>query len=348
MLRLAMIRSMVHDSVSLPSSQREKVTQPKSMQAAILKQPGQIEICAVPTPTPGPGEVRVRVQGCGVCASNLSAWVGAPWFSYPMAAGALGHEAYGVVDLLGPDTSGVAVGQRVAMLSYAGYAQYDIAKASEVISLPDNLADIPVPGEPLGCAMNIFARSGIREGDWVAIIGVGFLGALLIQLAARKGARVIAAGRRLTTLALARQLGAEHALVLDGNTARFLEQVKAITKNALCDVVIEATGAQEALDLATELTGERKRLVIAGYHQDGPRQVNMQLWNWRGLDVINAHERASEVYVQGIKDAIREMEAGALNPVPLYTHVLPLAELGKAFELMQQRPDGFMKAIVTP
>jgi len=54
--------------------------------------------------------------------------------------------------------------------------------------------------------------------------------------------------------------------------------------------VIEAAGQQWPLDLATELTRERGRLIIAGYHQDGPRQINMQLWNWRGLDVINAHE----------------------------------------------------------
>jgi threonine dehydrogenase-like Zn-dependent dehydrogenase len=87
--------------------------------------------------------------------------------------------------------------------------------------------------------------------------------------------------------------------------------------------------------------------VIAGYHQDGMRQVNVQLWNWRGLDVINAHERDPRMYIQGIREAVQLMEQGVLDPRPLYTHTLPLARLGEALELTRTRPDGFMKALVT-
>jgi len=68
--------------------------------------------------------------------------------------------------------------------------------------------------------------------------------------------------------------------------------------------VIEAVGKQWPLVLAAELVRERGRLVIAGYHQDGPRQVKMQLWNWKGLDVINAHQRDLHQYVSGIGAAI--------------------------------------------
>jgi threonine dehydrogenase-like Zn-dependent dehydrogenase len=100
------------------------------------------------------------------------------------------------------------------------------------------------------------------------------------------------------------------------------------------------------LDLASELTSERGRLVIAGYHQDGPRQVNMQLWNWRGLDVINAHERDPRVYVEGMRSAIRAVEAGVMNPRPLYTHTFALDELPRAFETLAQSPEGFVKALI--
>ena len=61
-----------------------------------------------------------------------------------------------------------------------------------------------------------------------------------------------------------------------------------------CKRVIEAAGAQATLGLAPALTGTYGRLIIAGYHQDGPRQVNVQLWNWRAIDVINAHERIEQ------------------------------------------------------
>ena len=77
-----------------------------------------------------------------------------------------------------------------------------------------------------------------------------------------------------------------------------------LTDDRGCDVAIEAVGAQWPLDLAAELTAVRGRLVIAGYHQDGPRQVSMQSWNWKGLDVINAHERDPQVYVAGMEEAV--------------------------------------------
>jgi len=88
--------------------------------------------------------------------------------------------------------------------------------------------------------------------------------------------------------------------------------------------------------------------VIAGYHQDGPRQVNMQLWNWRGLDVINAHERDPEVAAQGIRDAIAAVEAGIIDPAMLITHRYPLERLGEALEATRDRPGSFVKAVVLP
>ena len=316
------------------------------MRAASLQAPGHFAIGAALKPLPGPGEVRVGLEGCGVCASNLSAWGGQPWFTYPFAPGEMGHEGYGTIDALGEGVTGCALGERVAMLSYRAYAEYDVAPAESVVALPPALAAIPFPGEPLGCAMNIFARSGIRSGDTVAIIGIGFLGALLTELASGAGARVIAVARRPFALEIARKMGAEHMVAMDDH-ARIIEEIKELTGGAFCDVVIEAVGHQWPLDLAGELTRVRGRLVIAGYHQDGARQVNMQLWNWRGLDAISAHERDPAVYLAGIRAAVAAVATGRLHPERLYTHSFPLERLGEALAMTQERPDGFMKAIVT-
>jgi threonine dehydrogenase-like Zn-dependent dehydrogenase len=122
--------------------------------------------------------------------------------------------------------------------------------------------------------------------------------------------------------------------------------VQELTEGVGADRVIEAIGLQEPLDLATELTRVRGRLVIAGYHQDGPRQVNMQLWNWRGLDVINAHEREPAVYLEGIRGAVEAVASGTLTPSRLYTHTFRLNQLDEAFRIAGQRPDGFLKALV--
>lgn len=319
----------------------EKVGTSTSMQAAVIVAPGKMELREVPIPDPGPGQVRIKLEGCGVCSSNIPPWEGREWFSYPMEPGALGHEGWGVVDALGEGVSGVEVGDRVACLSYHAYAEYDIADAEAVVSINKT----PFPGEPLGCAMNIFKRSQIREGDTVAVVGIGFLGSLLTRLASQAGARVIAIARKPYALEIAACMGAQETIPMHDHN-QIIETVHSLTDGKLCDVVVEAVGKQWPLDLSAELAKERGRLVIAGYHQDGMRQVNMQLWNWRGLDVINAHERERQVYIDGIKEAIAAVEQGRLDPTPLFTHTFPLARLDEALEMTRERPEGFMKALV--
>ncbi len=87
-------------------------------------------------------------------------------------------------------------------------------------------------------------------------------------------------------------------------------------------------------------------LIVAGYHQDGPRQVNMQQWNWKGLDVINAHERDPEVYMSGISEGVRVVAAGLLDISDLVTHQFDLDSLGNAYATMTERPEGFVKGVI--
>ena len=298
-----------------------------------------------PVPDPLKGQVRVKLEGCGVCASNIPPWEGREWFSYPMEAGTLGHEAWGYVDATGPNVDSSMVGKRVAILSQHAYAEYDIADADSVVALPPVLDGMPFPGEPLGCAMNIFERSGVIEGHTVAIVGLGFLGMLLTQLACQAGARVIGIARSEFALDLARRFGAAETVEMSDHRT-IIDQVKNRTNGHFCDVVIEATGKQWPLQLASELTRERGRLVVAGYHQDGMREVNMQLWNWRGLDVINAHERDPAVYVEGIRRAAAAVADGILDLSPLFTHFFPLEGLSGALEAARNRPDEFLKALI--
>jgi threonine dehydrogenase-like Zn-dependent dehydrogenase len=321
------------------------VASPK-MQAAVLTGPGRLTIGEADLPEPGTGQVRIRLEGCGVCASNLTPWAGPEWMQFPTEPGALGHEGWGIVDAVGAGVEDLAVGDRVAALSYKAYAAYDLADAAAVVPLPNTLAGQPFPGEPLGCAMNILRRSDIVAGQTVAIVGIGFLGAILTRLASNAGARVIAISRRPYSLDVARAMGAAETIPMDDHEG-IINQVKDLTGGVFCDRVIEAVGKQWPLDLAAELTRERGKLIVAGYHQDGPRQVNMWLWNWRGLDVINAHERDPKVYIQGIREAVDAVASGRLDPTPLYTHSFPLDRLDEALNATRDRPDGFLKALVT-
>jgi threonine dehydrogenase-like Zn-dependent dehydrogenase len=316
------------------------------MRAAVVAGPGQLRVDEVFVPEPSAGQVRVRLEGCGVCASNLTPWEGPEWMQFPTEPGALGHEGWGIIDAVGPGVEGLAIGDRVAALSFKSYADYDIAEAKAVVKLPESLAGKPFPGEPLGCAMNIFRRSDIRAGQTVAIVGIGFLGAVLTRLATDAGARVIAISRRQYSLDIARDMGAAEIIPMDDHW-RIIERVKELTGGTFCDRVIEAVGKQWPLDLAGELVREGGKLIVAGYHQDGPRQVNMQMWNWKGMDVINAHERDPEVNMQGMRDAVEAVASGRLDPTPLYTHRYELERLDEALDATRDRPDGFLKALVT-
>jgi threonine dehydrogenase-like Zn-dependent dehydrogenase len=321
---------------------------PQRMRAAVITAPGTCEVRHVPTPQPAPDQVLVRIEGCGVCGSNLPLWEGRSWFSYPAPPGNPGHEGWGRVVAAGERARSVAVGRRVAFLSERAFAEYDVASAGSLVELPETLDDAAVPGEPLGCAMNIWRRSEILPGQTVAVIGIGFLGALLVQLAAHSGARVIAISQRAFSLDLARRMGAPATLALGDDDGPIVARVAELTRGKGCDRVIELVGLQRPLDLAGKLCRVRGRLVIGGFHQDGPRRVDMALWNWRGLDVINAHEREPAAYVSGISAAIDRVVLGGLDPEPLYTHTVELDRASEAFELLRQRPAGFVKALVTP
>lgn len=317
----------------------------RTMTAAVVAAPGEVDLDDVPIPTPGPGQVVVRLEGCGICGSNLPTWQGRDWFDYPLDPGAPGHEAWGVIEEVGNEVRDLEPGTRAAVLSYNAFAQYDRADQEGVVPLPESLDGRPFPGEPLGCAMNVFRRSNIREGQTVAVVGIGFLGALLTQLASAAGARVIAISRRPFSLEVAQQCGADAVIEMNDHN-RIIESVKEITGGELCERVIEAVGLQWPLDLAADLTARRGTLVIAGFHQDGPRSVDMQQWNWRGIDVVNAHEREISVYARGIREAIEAFEAGRLDPFPLFTHTFDLRNLDQGLQLLHERPDGFVKALI--
>ncbi len=334
------MESVVLQEKGIPESKETAV-----MQAAVFTAPLSIKSESVAMPEPREGEVRIRLEGSGICASNIPVWEGREWFNYPVTAGNPGHEGWGIIDAVGPGVNGLNVGDRVACLSYNAYAECDIAKSDEVVVLPSFLNNRPFPGEALGCVMNVFNRSDIKHGQTVAVVGAGFMGLLLIELAKNAGANVIAVSKRKFSLTAAATKGADNVVSMDDHYT-VIEKVKELTNGSFCDRAIEVKGKEWPLNLAIELTAERGKLIVAGYHQDGMRQVNMQLLNWRGIDMVNAHERNPKQYIKGMRDAVAAIEAGRMNPFPLFTHSFSLSKAEDAFKLLVHRPDGFIKALI--
>ena len=171
------------------------------------------------------------------------------------------------------------------------------------------------------------------------------MGALLLQFLVRLGAaRVVAIDPRRSSHARAESLGAD--ATLDPAERDPVEAVLQLTSGEGADVAIDATGIQTGLDLAGALTCTRGRLVIFGYHQSGPRSLELQPWNLRGLDVVNAHQRADDEYRAGMRAGLAMLQHGKLKMGALVSHRFPLERTAEAFALAARCPEGSVKAVV--
>lgn len=214
---------------------------PKMMRAVQVSRPnGPLEIVEREIPEPGPGSVRIRVQACGVCHSDSMTKEGTmPIVKYPVVPG---HEVTGVVDTVGSGVPGWTPGQRAGVgwhggncgycdacrrgnifacqtftaitgMTYdGGYAEYMVARSEALALVPQELS--PVEAAPLMCAgvttFNCLRNSGARPGELVAVLGLGGLGHLGVQYAAKAGYRTVAIARGKDKEPLAQRLGARH------------------------------------------------------------------------------------------------------------------------------------------
>ena len=213
---------------------------PRMRVAQIAEANGPLEIVEREIPEPGAGSVRIKVQACGICHSDSFTKEGIwPGIQYPRVPG---HEIAGIIDAVGAGVAGWTPGQRVGVgwhgghcgycdscrrgdfvtcqialqipgITYdGGYAEYMIAPAGALALIPEGLS--AVDAGPLMCAgvttFNSLRNSGARPGDTVAVLGVGGLGHLAVQFAAKMGFRTVAIARGKDKEPLAKKLGAWH------------------------------------------------------------------------------------------------------------------------------------------
>ena len=254
-----------------------------------------------------------------------------------------------MIDAVGEDVADVAPGDRVAMLSRIGASPaYDVARADAVVKLPPELAGQPFPGEPLGCAMNIFRRSDIHAGQ-TRRDRRHRLPRRDPDAAGDRRRR--ARDRHLAPAVVARprapSFGAAETIAMDDHYA-IIEKVKAPHRRALCERVIEAVGKQWPLDLAVrDSSASAGKLVVAGYHQDGPRQVNMQMWNWKGIDVIErARARSGGVPGWTARGGRGGGERADRSRRGSTRTSIRSISLGDALDATRDKPDGFVKALI--
>jgi D-arabinose 1-dehydrogenase-like Zn-dependent alcohol dehydrogenase len=248
-------------------------------------------------PVPGAEEIRIRVQACGVCHSDSLTKEGVwPGLQFPRVPG---HEIAGVLDAIGPEVPIFKVGQRVGLgwhgghcnyctpcrrgdfilcenqpisgINYdGGYADYVLAPANALALIPDDLSD--ADAGPLLCAgvttFNALRNSGARTGDTVAILGIGGLGHLAIQYAAKAGYRTVAVARGQDKGPLAQQLGAH--IYIDSTTQ---DPAKELQKIGGANIILSTVTSAKALEWVIDGLAPAGKFIVVGA-PDGPVVIN--------------------------------------------------------------------------
>jgi threonine dehydrogenase-like Zn-dependent dehydrogenase len=310
---------------------------------AVLRGPERFEIEEVEVPAIGRDEVLLRVVASGVCASELE-----PWLLGPPSGEVrhLGHEVSGVVVDVGSDVAGLAPGDRVGVwVVERGFAEYVAVKAAYCFPagtgpLADALA------EPLACAVNAVELADVRLGDDVVVVGAGFMGNLVQKLVALRGVRqLVVADTRADALERAAAFGATR--VVDVTQEPLAEVVASLTDGRGADISFECTGTQRALTACGETTRMSGKLAIVGFHQGAPREVPMAYWNWMAFTIVNGHFRDVATIMRGMSTGMRLVSSKVLSMDGLVTHRFPLERIDDAFAALHDKPDGFVKAVIT-
>jgi 6-hydroxycyclohex-1-ene-1-carbonyl-CoA dehydrogenase len=340
------------------------------MRAAIFRGAG-LPLCLdeVPTPVPRDGEVLVRVAACGVCHTDLHYLDhGTPTFKTPPVI--LGHEVAGTIEAVGGMPNGHREGDRVLIAAVltcgtcrmcrtgrenicersvmlgnnvdGGYAEYVVAPAKDVFTLPDELplVESAVIADAVTTPYHAVVRRGrVTAGDWVVVFGCGGVGLNLVQLAVASGARVIAVDVLEPKLDWARRFGAE--VTLNGSRIeRIDKEVRRITDGG-ADVALEAIGRAATQEQAFNCLRAGGRLVLVGYSPD-VLPLNAARAMFREIEVLGSLGCRPADYPRVIDLARR----GRIRVAELVTHRFPLAEIDAAFDAL--RAGEPIRAVVVP
>lgn len=306
-----------------------------------------------PTPEPRPGQVLVEIVASGVCTSDLSPWLCGPGEGDDPIE--LGHEITGRVIAAGSASSRWREGELVTGLGGPGFATHALLEDDLLLSVPAGIEPAHAIGEPIATLEEAISRTPLAPGSRVAIVGLGFMGLGLLQLARALAPRTIIA---VDPNPEAR----ERAIALGATVALHPDEVAAFADSAggagasgagpagadpRADVVLEATGVTPGLATASLLVRPFGTLCVVGYHHAGTAPFDMDLW-YKGATVVNGFCPDHPRVMRAMSDALGQVASRAFTFAPLVTHRFPLDGVDEAYELMAQREAGFVKAVVEP
>jgi threonine dehydrogenase-like Zn-dependent dehydrogenase len=316
--------------------------------------PRTSEVIEVPDPAPGPGQVLVQVVASGVCTSDL-----APWREGPAGRGdgkpiRLGHEITGRVVAAGPGARGWAEGDLVTGLGDQGFAALAVMDATAILPVPAHVEPAHAIGEPVADLAEALGRTGLAAGQRAAVVGLGFMGLGLVQLARDRAPGLLIG---VDPLPAARQRALELGCDLVFAPGEVPPEFGGASsgggpgpdraRDQRADVVLEATGVTPGLRTASALVRPFGTLCVVGYHHAGDAPMDMDLW-YKAVTIVNGFCPDRTRLMRAMRDTLDLIAGRRFSYAPLITHRFGLDEVDRAYELMEARPDSFVKAILEP
>jgi threonine dehydrogenase-like Zn-dependent dehydrogenase len=299
---------------------------------------GSIELLAVTVGDPGDEEVQVQGGACGICSWDIvTAKLGSQM--RPMAPP--GHEGIGYVTRVGRGVQGLKEGDRVAGGGFATLRNLPAARVYPVP--PSDLADAYWLVEPVSCAVTGLDHCRLRPGDRVAVIGAGFMGLLILQgLLHAPVDQLVAVDVAQDRLDLARSLGVPETF----NAARIErdELVQTLHQRGY-DVVVDASGSQAGLDLATEIVKRGGLINLFGWIKGETAAFDPTKWHLGGFTVVNSSP--SSQLRDPFPAAIRLIHQGVFDLRPLVTDVVPLEDYPTLMGKIVHGDPRYIKGVIT-
>jgi len=336
------------------------------MLKVVLEKPFKIKFLESDVPVPKKKEVLIKVLVAGICGSDLHAYRGTqPFLNYPRV---LGHEIAGEIAEMGEGVRGLCRGDLVTVdpvfscgKCYAcrvgrgnccrdvkvmgvhvdgGFSEYIIVPADIVYKAPENIApEILSLTEPLSIGAQANNRGDVSGEDTVAILGAGTIGLASLLIAKTKDCKVITADLLTDRLKLARELEADK--VVNIREENLMEAIAELTKGDGVSVVIEATGAPQAVKDSIRIVSPAGRVVILGLTNDSvtisPIDLIRKELDFRGSRLNNKLFPYVLTLLPSIENKVRK----------LITHKFNIKDINAAFELLDKHSEKAIKVLLT-
>ena len=309
------------------------------MRAFQVSQMGQAaELVSLDIPQPGPGQLRLKIQACGLNFADLLMQEGS-YQQTPPPPFTAGMEFSGVLEALGPDATGPALGTRVAAFAGSGgLADYAVVPAARLVVLPETMSFAQAAAFQIAYGTSHLAldhRARLQAGETLLVMGAaGGVGLTAVEIGKRMGARVVACARGAAKLQIAAQAGAD--VLIDSDTPDLKAALKALGG---VDVVYDAVGGT-GFRAALSACRPEARILCIGFASGEVPQIAANLLLVKNLTVMGLYwggylEFAPQILTQSLKTLFTWFEAGGLSPH--ISHQLPFTQYPQGLALLRSR-----------